>query len=168
MQKYLECGIITSTHGINGAVKVLSQCDTPETLADLDFVYVEQLGVYRELAVTDASVYKNMVIFTFDGIDTIDKANRLKGKTLFADRDDFDLEEGEYFLADIIGLKVIDANTGKLYGTVENVNTNSAQLLYEIKTDSGIKLLPAVDAFIKEVVLEEALYVTPVPGLLED
>lgn len=168
MQKYLECGIIVNTHGINGAVKVLNQCDDPETLASLEYVYTEQLGVMRELTVTDASVYKDTVIFTFEGIDSIEKAARLKGKTLYADRDDFELEEGEYFLADIIGLKVIDAESGKLYGTVEGVNTNSAQLLYEIKTVSGIRLLPAVDAFIKRVVLEEAVYVTPVPGLLED
>ena len=168
MQKYLECGIIVNTHGINGAVKVLNQCDTPETLASLEYVYVEQLGVYRELEVTSASVYKDTVIFTFAGIDSIEKAAKLKGKTLFADRDDFELEEGEYFLADVIGLKVIDAVSGKEYGTVEGVNTNSAQLLYEIKTESGIKLMPAVDAFVKNVVLEEAVYVTPVPGLLED
>ena len=168
MQKYLECGIITNTHGIGGALKVLSQCDSPEVLAELEFVYIEQLGVYRELEVTSASVYKDTVIFTFDGIDTVEKATRLKGKTLFADREDFILEEGEYFLADIIGLDVVDANTGKIYGKVENVNTNSAQLLYEVRTQSGIKLLPAVDAFIKEVVLEKAVYVTPVAGLLED
>ena len=168
MQKYLECGIIVNTHGINGAIKVLSQCDTPETLASLEYVYVEQLGVYRELEVKSSSVYKDMVIFTLEGIETIDQAMKLKGKTLFADREDFILEEGEYFLADIIGLKVIDADNGKEYGVVENVNTNSAQLLYEIKAENGIKLLPAVDAFIKNVVIGEALYVTPVPGLLDD
>ena len=168
MQKYLECGAISNTHGINGAVKVFNQCDDPETLASLENVYIEQLGVYRELTVTSASVYKDTVIFTFEGIDTIDKAAKLKGRTLFADREDFVLEEGEYFLADIIGLKVIDADSGKEYGVIENVNTNSAQLLYEVKTESGVRLLPAVDAFIKNVVIGEAVYVTPVPGLLED
>lgn len=168
MQKYLECGIITNTHGINGGVKVINQCDTPEDLASLENVYIEQLGVYRKLTVTSASVYKDTVIFTFEGIDTIDKAAKLKGRTLFADREDFVLEEGEYFLADIIGVKVIDADSGKEYGVIENVNTNSAQLLYEVKTESGVRLLPAVDAFIKNVVIGEAVYVTPVPGLLED
>lgn len=168
MQKYLECGAISNTHGINGAVKVFNQCDDPETLASLENVYIEQLGVYRKLTVTSASVYKDTVIFTFEGIDTIDKAAKLKGRTLFADREDFVLEEGEYFLADIIGLKVIDADSGKEYGVIENVNTNSAQLLYEVKTESGVRLLPAVDAFIKNVVIGEAVYVTPVPGLLED
>ncbi len=168
MQKYLECGIVTNTHGINGALKVLSQCDTPYDLAELDRVYVEQLGVYRELKVTNASVYKDTVIFTFEGVDSIDKAARFKGKVLFADREDFALEEGDYFIADIIGLKVIDANSGKIYGTVENVNTNSAQMLYEVKTENGIRLLPAVDAFIKEVVFGEGIYVTPVAGLLDE
>ena len=168
MQKYLECGAISNTHGINGAVKVFNQCDDPQVLASLDRVYVEQLGVYRELTVTSSSVYKDTVIFTFEGVDSIDKAMRLKGKTLYADREDFELEEGEYFLADVIGLKVIDADSGKVYGTIENVNTNSAQLLYEINTPAGIRLLPVVDAFVKRVVIDEAVYVTPVSGLLED
>lgn len=167
MEKYLECGLIVNTHGINGAVKVLNQCDDPQTLAALERVYVEQLGVKRELTVSASSVYKDTVIFSFEGVDSIEKAAKLKNKVLYADRDDFELEEGEYFLADIIGLNVIDADSGKLYGTVENVNTNSAQLLYEVKTESGIRLLPAVDAFIKKVVLEEAVYVTPVKGLLD-
>ena len=168
MKKYLECAVVANTHGINGAIKALSQCDTPEDLAALDRVYVEQLGVKRELKVTSSSVYKDMVIFTFEGVDDIDKAMRLKGRTLFADREDFGLDEGEFFLADIIGLDVIDADSKKVYGTIENVNTNSAQLLYEVKTPNGIRLLPAVDAFIKEVVLEEAVYVTPIKGLLDD
>ena len=105
---------------------------------------------------------------TFEGINDIDQAARLKNKTLYADREDLYLEEGSYFLADIIGLPVIDADSGKVYGKVESVNTNTPQLLYEVKADDGeIKLLPAVDAFIKEVKLEEAIYVTPVPGLLD-
>ncbi len=168
MRKYLECGVVTNTHGINGSVKVISRCNTPNDLASLEKVYTEQLGVYRELTVLSASVYKDTVIFTFDGVDSIEKAIKLKGKTVFADRNDFELEEGDYFLADLIGLKVIDANSGKLYGTIENVNINSVQPLYEVKTESGIRLLPAVDAFIKEIVFDEAVYVTPVKGLLED
>lgn len=168
MQRYLECGVITNTHGINGSVKALSRCDTPNDLAALEKVYTEQLGVYRELAVLSASVYKDTVIFTFEGIDSIEKAMKLKGKTIFADRNDFELEDGDYFLSDLIGLKVIDAENGKVYGTVENVNINSVQPIYEVKTESGIRLLPAVDAFIKKIAFDEAVYVTPIKGLLED
>ncbi len=168
MQKYLECGTVSNTHGIAGAVKVRSLCDSPEILANLHVVYVQKLGVYRELKVTGASVYKDTVIFTFEGVDDIDKASRLKNCTLYADRDDFGLPEGTFFLADLIGLEVIDADSGKLYGKVSGVNTNSAQLLYEVETENGIKLLPAVDAFIKEIVPEKCIYVTPVSGLFED
>jgi 16S rRNA processing protein RimM len=168
MQKYLECGTIINTHGIAGAVKVLSGCDTPYDLAELETVYLLQLGAYRKLTVTSASVYKDTVIMTFEGINDIEQASRLKNRTLYADREDLYLEDGSYFLADIIGLPVIDADSGKVYGKIESVNTNTPQLLYEVKTDDGeIKLLPAVDAFIKEVKLEEAIYVTPVPGLLD-
>ena len=168
MNKYLECGVIANTHGIDGAVKAVSWCDTPDVLASLPSVYFEQLGVYAELEIEGASVYKDMVIFTFKGIDSIDKAARLKGKTLYALRDDFELDEGEYFIADLIGLDVIDAENGKVYGKIEGVNTNASQTLYEVRTDSGIKLLPAVDAFIKEIVYEKCVYVHNIPGLLAD
>jgi 16S rRNA processing protein RimM len=168
MNKYLECGTITNTHGIDGAVKSLSWCNSPEVLASFPAVYTEQLGVYRKLSVKSASVYKNMVIFTFDEVDSVEKATKLKGRTIYADREDFNLQEGEYFLADLIGLDVIDANTEKLYGKVEGVNTNASQVLYEVKTELGIRLLPAVDAFIKEIVPEKCIYVTPIPGLLDE
>ena len=168
MKKYLECGKITTTHGINGAVKVSSLCDSPYILAELKTVYIEQLGVYRPLTVNSSSVYKDTVIFSFDGINSIDNASKLKNRTLFAFRDDILLEDGAYFLADIIGLDVIDFKNGKIYGKVAGVNTNAPQLLYEIETPNGIKLLPAVDAFVKNIVLDEAIYVTPVPGLLDE
>lgn len=168
MNKYLECGKIANTHGINGAVKAVSYCDTPTDLASLPAVYTERLGVYIKHTILDASVYKDMVILTLDGIDDIDKASKLKNRTVYALRDDLKLEEGSYFLADLIGLDVIDANSGKVYGKIENVNTNSVQLLYEVRTESGIKLLPGVDAFIKEIIPEKAMYVTPVPGLLDE
>ena len=168
MQKYLECGTIINTHGIAGAVKVLSACDTPYDLAELENLYILQLGAYRKLTVTSASVYKDTVIMTFEGITDIEQAARLKNRVVYADRDDLYLEEGSYFLADIIGLPVIDAENGKIYGKIESVNTNTPQLLYEVKTESGeIKLLPAVDAFIKEVDLEKGIFVTPIEGLLD-
>ena len=168
MQKYLECGTIINTHGIAGAVKVFSACDTPYDLAELETLYILQLGAYRKLTVTSASVYKETVIMTFEGITDIEQAARLKNRTVYADREDLYLEEGSYFLADIIGLPVIDAENGKIYGKIESVNTNTPQLLYEVKTESGeIKLLPAVDAFIKEVDLEKGIFVTPIEGLLD-
>ncbi len=166
--EYIECGIVSNTHGINGAVKVRSLCNTPDDLASLSTLYLPKLGVYRKLEVNEASVYKDTVIFSFDEINSIDSASALKGKTLYALREDFDLDEGEYFITDIIGLDVKDATSGKIYGKVVGINTNTPQMLYEVETPFGIKLLPAVGAFIKEIALESAVFVTPIPGLLED
>lgn len=167
MNKYLECGAVANTHGIDGGIKAISWCDSPEVLASLPSVYTEQLGVYTELEIESASVYKDTVIFTFKGIDSIEKATKLKGKTLYASRDDFNLEEGEYFIADLIGLDVIDCESGRVYGKIEGVNTNASQILYEVKTETEIRLLPAVDAFIKEIVPEKCVYVNNIPGLLD-
>ena len=167
MKKYLECGTVINTHGVKGALKVYSLCNSPRQLADLPQVYYCVLGEYRKLSTESASVYKDTVIFVFSEIKDMDSALRLKGKTLYADRDDIVLADGEYFLADLIGLDVIDERTGEKYGVVENVNADGAQTLYEIRTENGIKLLPAVDEFIKRIDFEKAVYITPCEGLFE-
>ena len=167
MKKYLECGTVTNTHGVRGAVKVYSLCNSPKRLAEIPRVYYSVLGDYRKLTPMSAGVYKDTVIFVFEEITDFESAISLKGKTLYADRDDIALDEGEYFLADLIGLAVIDDRTGEKYGTVENVNTGGAQTLYEIRTESGIKLMPAVDEFVKRIDFEKAVYVTPCEGLFD-
>ena len=168
MNNYIECGVIANTHGINGAIKVMSYCDTPEMLASLPKVYLPKLGNYKEYKVLSSSVYKEMVIFSLEGVDSIDTATLLKNKTLFALRDDFHLEDDEYFIADTIGTDVIDANTGKNYGKVVSVNTNGPQNIFEVQTENGIKYLPDVPVFIKEVKPFSMILVTPIPGLLDD
>ena len=109
-----------------------------------------------------------MVLLNFEGIDTFEAANSLRGEIVYAKREDIPLEEGACFIADMLGLPVIDANTGKVYGKLKNVNDAASGQLYEISTENGIVLLPAVPDFVKEVDLEKGIFITPIPGFFDE
>ena len=164
-KNYLECGKIINTHGIKGAVKVESWCDSPYVLADLERVFLEKDGAFKEYEVVNASVFKQFVILELDGIMTIEQAERLKNQILYLSRDDIELEEGEVFIADLIGLPVIDADSGVEYGTITDVMNTGASDIYVIKTADGEAMMPAVKEFVKNVDLEKGVFVKPIEGM---
>lgn len=167
-KKYLECAIIINTHGVRGDVKLESLCDSPSVLAGLKRVYLCECGVYKEIKVLHASVFKSFVLASLEGIDDIDKAMTYKGKTLYAAREDFKLKKGDFFIADLIGLPVIDNTSGKKYGDVVDVINRGASDIYVVKTEQGERMMPAVKEFVKKIDLEEGIFVEVIPGLLSD
>ena len=109
------------------------------------------------------------VVCSLSGITTVEAAVKLKNKILLAKREDIPLEEGAFFICDLIGLPVKDAETGVVYGTVEDVIQNTVQDIYSIKTESGKSvLLPAVPAFVKKVDTDDAVYITPIDGFFDE
>ena len=166
-QSYLECGKIINIHGFRGGLKLESWCDSPEILAGLKHLWFYENGNYVSKRVIRASVFKQFVIAQLEGIDDEDTANRQRGKVVYASRDELPLEEGDYFIADLIGLPVKHADTGETLGTLTNVDTRGHADLYTVKTANGEALLPAVPEFVIKIDLEDAIYVRPIPGLLD-
>ncbi len=164
---YLECGKIINTHGIAGAVKLEPWCDSPEVLASLPCVYFKKGEVYSAVKILKASVFKRFVIATLEGVNDIDAASALREKVVFAAREDLPLEEGDNFIADLIGLPVIDAESGRVYGTLSGVINNGATDIYEIETPSGQRLMPAVDEFVRSIDDEKGIFITPIEGMFE-
>ena len=167
-KNYLECGIIINTHGIRGDVKLQSLCDAPEVLASLDRVFVKDGESYVEKEVLHASVFKQFVIMGIEGVKDMDAAAMLKGTTLYAAREDFELDEGTYFIADIEGLPVIDNLSGEKYGTVKEVINRGAHDIYVLSTPWGERLVPVVDEFVKRVDIDSGVYIETIPGLIKD
>lgn len=164
-KQYLECGKIVNTHGIKGAIKLESWCDSPETLADLEYIYFKINGEYVEKRIISASVFKRHVIAYVEGINDIDNAAALKETVIYADRDDIPLEEGDYFITDLIGLPVIDADSGVEYGKISEVFNTGASDIYTVKTADGERMIPAVPEFIIEIDLERGIFVRPIEGM---
>ena len=164
---YLECGKIINTHGCEGGVKVQSYCNTPEDCKALRRVFLREGDSYRELRVRRASGLGGFVLFWLEGISDMDAAAALKNATLYAAREDFSLEEGEYFLSDVIGMAVRDADSGEIYGEVTDIMDSAVNHLYVVRTPVGEeRLLPAVSVFVKKIDYEKnEVLVTPVEGL---
>ena len=142
---FLEAGKIVNTHGVRGEVRIQPWADSPDFLAGFKCLYIDGAPV----EVLSVKSHKSFVIAAFSGVTDIEGAMRLKNKTVFIDRGDVLLDEGRYFVADIIGLRAIDAETGEELGTVANVLPLPANNVYVIKGMREI-LVPAVDEFIVE------------------
>ena len=166
-KQYLECGKIINTHGIAGAVKLESWCDSPEVLASLETVYFKKGEIYKPVEVLRASVFKRFVLMTLEGVTDIDAAAALKETVVYAHRDELPIEEGQHFIADLVGLPVIDADSGREYGILDDVINTGASDIYVIKSEDGEKMMPAVDEFVKEIDLERGIFVTPIEGMFD-
>ena len=168
-QPYLECGKITNTHGVRGALKVESYCDTPKVLASLPQLFLKKNGIYEAHKVTKASVGGDKVILQFADVLTLDDAILFKGKTLYACREDLPLDEGAYFIADLYGLPVIDADTGRTYGEILSVDDMPSSEMYTILTPQGKQVLfPAIPEFVVRVDVDTGVYIRPIPGFFEE
>ena len=165
--KYIECGKIINTHGCRGGVKLESWCNTPEDLAALKHVFLLENGNYAKYKIKKASIFKQFVLMELTEIDDMDTAAMLKNKTVYASRKDFVLEDGEYFIADLIGIDVIDAQTQQVYGKLTDIINRGASDIYVVQTPNGERMIPAVDEFIDRVDIKSGIYVNTIPGLLD-
>ena len=166
-KRYIECGKIINTHGCHGGLKLESWCDSPEVLASFERVFIKKAGAYAEYKVKKSAIFKQFVLFDLAGVSDMDAALALKGTVVYADRDDFELEEGDYFIADIIGCDVIDADNGTVYGKLSEVVNRGASDIYVVKTEKGESMIPAVDEFIDRVEVGKAVYVRPISGMFD-
>lgn len=167
-KQYIECGKIINTHGFRGGLKLESWCNSAADLAALKRLFLLERGNYKEIKVLRASVFKQFVIAEFDGVEDMDAAMALKNTVLYAAREDFKLADGEYFISDLVGLSVIDADSGKIYGTLLETVNRGASDIYVVKTDAGEKMIPAVKEFIDKVDVNSGIYVRPIPGMFDD
>ena len=155
INEYLECAMIVSTHGVRGTVKLENRCDTPAVLASLKRMYKKIGDTFIEMNVLHSSVQKNMVLTSFEGIGDVDTAAAMKGTVLYAAREDFKLKKGSYFIADIIGLPVIDCETGETHGILSEVISPAGRNIYVVeKPEGGNFMIPAVPEFVKKVVTD--------------
>lgn len=166
-KEFLECAKIINTHGCHGDVKLESWCNTPQILAAIKNVYLKKGDEYVKLKVRKASVFKQFVISSLEGIDDMDKAMEMKGVTLYAKRADFKLKKGEYFIADIMGLDVINADTEQKLGTLKEVINRGSSDIYVVDTELGERMVPVVDEFVKKVDVEKGIYIKPIEGMFD-
>ena len=144
MKEYLDCGQIVNTHGVRGEVRIVPWADSPDFLCRFSTLYLD--GAPRR--VLSSRVHKGSVIAKLDGVDTVEEAMLLRDKTVQISRADAKLPKGSFFLADVIGLNVVDED-GRTLGTLKEVLCPSVQQVYVVEGEREI-LIPAVPEFILE------------------
>lgn len=154
MEQLLQVGVITSTHGIRGEVKVFPTTDDPERFKKLKDVILETGKEQIPLKIQGVRFFKNLVIVKFEGIDTINEIEKYKGKALFVPREDaVELGEDEYYIGDLIGMDVY-TQTGK-FGILKDVIETGANEVYVIDSiEHGEVLVPAIKQCIRRVDVE--------------
>ena len=167
-QRYLETGEIVGTHGVRGEMRLYPWCDSPDFLSGIKRLYLDKEGK-AVLDVVSARVHGTLVLIKVKGVDDIPAAERLRGKTVYLDRKDARIEKGAYFIQDLIGCAVIDADDGHCYGTVCDVSKTGANDVWHIKQESREVLIPAIPDVVIDVDIDrEKVVIRAMKGLFDD
>lgn len=169
MKQFLETAKIVAAHGIRGEVRCQYFCDSAEFLCEFEELYLDKNGE-KPIEITRAYPHKNVVIMKIDGVDSIEDAQKLIGKTLYMNRDDVELDEGVYYIQDIIGLVVKDIDSGEVYGKISEVYQNGATDVYSIKKENGTELMfPYIDEVVKKIDIDAGeMLIKPLEGLFDE
>ena len=169
MNHILQVGAVTSTHGLAGEVKVFPTTDDPKRFKKLKQVLLDTGKDMLPLGVEHVKFFKNMVILKFKGYDRIEDIMGFKGKNLYVTRENaVRLKKDEYFIADLIGMKVYTEDEAYL-GELTEVITTGANDVYTVHMENGKDvLIPAIGQCILNVDVEhETMQVHLLEGLLE-
>lgn len=167
MTKYLEIGQIVNTFGIKGMVKVKPFTDDINRFDRLETIYIKNKKGNKEYKIQEVKYHKQMVMLKLEGIENPEEAENLRGSYLLIDRDKEEpLEEGTYYIVDLLGLEVF-SDEGELLGKVDDIFNTGSNDIYVVKDELGKQiLLPGTSEVIKDVDLEQGkITVHLIPGL---
>lgn len=155
MEDKFRVGVIANTHGIRGEVKVYPTTEEPARFKKLKQVLLDTGKEFLELEIASVRFFKNLVIVKFKGIDTINDIEQYKGMDLYVTRENaLPLEEGEYYLADIIGARVL-TEEGEDFGELTDILETGANLVYVVQHEGKEVLLPVIPDCVKNVDVEK-------------
>ena len=167
-KRFLEAGKIVRTHGVRGELCLEPWADSPEFLCQVKDFYFDSQG-RQPAGLKAARVHKGRLLITLRGVETIEQGDLLRGKVLYLDREDIAMEEGRYFLQDLLGLKAIDGETGQNYGTVAEIISAPANDVYRIVNGEEEYLFPAVKHMLKRIDPEAGVIeLLPIPGIFDN
>lgn len=168
MTKYLEIGQIVNIFGIKGMVKIKPFTDDINRFDRLKKIYISNKNGKKEYQIQEIKYHKNMVLMKLEGVDTPEQADLLRQSYLLVDRaDEEPLEEGVYYIVDLLGLEVY-TDDNKLLGKVDDIFNTGSNDIYVVKDEMGKQiLLPGIPDVLKNVDLEKGrITVHLIPGLI--
>ena len=156
MEDLLKVGVITTTHGVRGEVKVFPTTDDAERFLDIEYVLLDTGKELRRLNIQNVKFFKNLAILKFEGVDNINDIEMYKGRDLWIPREEAqELGEDEYYVADLIGMDVLLENVEK-FGVLRDVMETGANDVYIVdRVDGEEILLPAIHDCVLDVDVEK-------------
>lgn len=169
IKEFLEVGQIVGTHGVRGEMRVNPWADSPEFLKQFKTLYYDNRGE-KSVKVISARPHGNVVIVKVEGIDTVDAASALRNRVLYIRRADAKIAEGSYFIEELIGCRVLDADDENIcYGTLSDVSETGANDVWHIEKDGKEYLIPAIpDVVISADVANDKVVIRPLKGIFDD
>lgn len=166
-KQFLEAGRIVGTHGLRGEIRVECWCDSPDFLAGFRTLYFDEGEVKLKVK---SRPHKNIVLSKLEDVDTVEDAEKLRGRVLYINRYDVRLPEGRNFIQDLIGCRVLDADDDSVeYGVITDVFRTGANDVYTVKKDDKEFLVPVVDSIVIEKNVDGGfVLVRPIKGLFSD
>ena len=166
MDKQICIGTIVAPHGVRGDIRILPQTEHPEQFLDLDYLLLDD---GRTLHLTNARFHKRMALVKCREVNNMNEAELLRGKKVFIRTEDLpELEEGEFYVADLLGCKVIDTAGAKI-GELKDVISTGSNDVYVVATAGGKELLvPALKQHVKEINPEERRIVVELPEWVDE
>ena len=156
MEQFLQVGVISSTYGLRGEVKVFPTTDDAARFQTLKNVVLDTGREKLDLEIQSVRFFKQFVIVKFKGIDNINDIEKYKGKSLFVTRENaVELEEDEYYIGDLIGMEVYTDDSEERFGVLKDVMETGANEVHIITSENhGEVLLPAIRECILDIDVE--------------
>ena len=167
MTKYLEIGQIVNTFGIKGMVKVKPFTDDNKRFDRLEKVYIKNKEKLKEYQIEEVKYHKDMILIKFRGIENPEQANLLRNSYLIDREEEKPLEEGTYYIVDMIGMDVY-TDEGEKLGNIEDIFNTGSNDIYVVKSELGKQiLLPAISDVVKNIDMEnKKMVVHLISGLI--
>lgn len=169
IKEYLEIGQIVGTHGVRGEIRLNPWCDSPEFVRQFKTLYFDAHG-NKSVKVVSSRVHGNVALLKLDGVDSVESASALRNKILFMKRADAKIDDGSYFIAELVDCRVIDADDESVeYGVLSDVSETGANDVWHIKKDGREYLLPAIPQVICDVDVKDGIIkIRPLKGIFDD
>ena len=167
-KNYFCIGKIVGTRGLKGELKVETYTDFPEDFYEIKNIF---LNINSEpLHVKSMRVHKSQILMLLNDVQNCNQAELLRGKLLYAFREDIPLTEDRFFIEEIKGCTVEDVNTHKIYGTVNDVFNTGANDIYSIVDNKKKEyLLPIIEGTIQEIDLDNNnIIINPIKGVFDE